>query len=167
MTTRAATAEDAAALAAIHVASWRAAYAGLMPDSLLDGLDATAFEARWSEAPSGDERAWASERDEELVGFVVFGSSRDTDAQPTTGEVLALYVAPDHWGTGEGWELHARAIAELTHAGFRDATLWVLESNARARRFYERQGWAWDGVQKEEVVRGAPLTEVRYRRSLT
>lgn len=47
-----------------------------------------------------------------------------------------------------------------------EATLWVLEANARARRFYERKGWAVDGAAREEEVGGRRVTEVRYRRLL-
>jgi RimJ/RimL family protein N-acetyltransferase len=42
----------------------------------------------------------------------------------------------------------------------------VLESNARARRFYDRAGWTADGSAKQEEIAGSPVTEVRYRRPL-
>jgi hypothetical protein len=59
------------------------------------------------------------------------------------------------------------ALQGLAGAGFTAATLWVLESNARARRFYEACGWSADGTAKVDDSRGFPLSEVRYRRSLS
>ena len=50
--------------------------------------------------------------------------------------------------------------------GYRDAVLWVLDDNPRARRFYEREGWALDGRTKREEFLGVAITEVRYRRVL-
>jgi len=59
------------------------------------------------------------------------------------------------------------AVTEgLAGAGYRDATLWVLDSNDRARRFYALAGWAEDGAVKTDGSRGFPLREVRYRRTL-
>lgn len=49
---------------------------------------------------------------------------------------------------------------------FSDVTLWVLDSNERARRFYELAGFAPDGATKEEVMARTPVKEVRYRRVL-
>jgi ribosomal protein S18 acetylase RimI-like enzyme len=58
------------------------------------------------------------------------------------------------------------ALDRLVSAGFSEATLWVLDSNARARRFYEAGGWSADGAQKRDEDRGFPVTQVRYRKPL-
>ena len=47
--------------------------------------------------------------------------------------------------------------------GYPTAMLWVLADNPRARRFYEREGWALDGVTKTGKFLGVPVAEVRYR----
>jgi RimJ/RimL family protein N-acetyltransferase len=44
--------------------------------------------------------------------------------------------------------------------------LWVLDANARARRCYERAGWAPDGTEMTDDSRGFAIREVRYRRVL-
>ena len=49
-------------------------------------------------------------------------------------------------------------------ADYGAALLWVLEDNPRARRFYERAGWAPDGVRKAEERFGVRAAEVRYRK---
>lgn len=91
-------------------------------------------------------------------------ASRDEDGAGV-GEVTAIYLLDSHWGQGAGRELMAAAVEHLGAAGFTEATLWVLESNARARRFYEAAGWRPDGTVKVDESRGFPLREVRYRRT--
>jgi putative acetyltransferase len=54
-----------------------------------------------------------------------------------------LYVLPELWGAGVAKELHDAALAEL--AGCDEITLWTLEENHRARRFYEKHGWRLNG----------------------
>ena len=81
------------------------------------------------------------------------------------GEVYALYVAPDWWSTGTGRSLMSCAVAALTEAGYGRAVLWVLEANARARRFYEKAGWAPDGASNTLDGLGG-VVEVRYTRPL-
>jgi GNAT superfamily N-acetyltransferase len=81
------------------------------------------------------------------------------------GEVYALYVTPDWWSTGTGRSLMSRAVAALSDAGYERAVLWVLEANARARRFYDRAGWILDGASN--VLDGlGGVVEVRYIRPL-
>jgi ribosomal protein S18 acetylase RimI-like enzyme len=83
-----------------------------------------------------------------------------------TGELTSIYVSPQHWGTGVGRELLSAATEQLRQAGFTEATLWVLEGNTRARRFYASAGWRPDGARKDAVIAGVPVVEVRYRRRL-
>ena len=56
-----------------------------------------------------------------------------------------LYVVPERWGTGLAAELHDRALDAVRDLGSERCQLWVLEDNARARRFYERRGWRENG----------------------
>ena len=59
-----------------------------------------------------------------------------------------LYVTPEHWGTGLAGELHDRALSVVRELGSELCHLWVLEDNARARRFYERRGWRENGTTR-------------------
>jgi GNAT superfamily N-acetyltransferase len=102
-----------------------------------------------------------------LLGFASFSPSRDDDAdQDRVGEITAIYLLPDAWGKGVGRRLMDAALGCLAESGFGQATLWVLDANARARRFYEAGGWSADGARKLDETRGFPLAEVRYRRPL-
>ncbi len=51
--------------------------------------------------------------------------------------------------------------------GYRRATLWVLEANQRARRFYEARGWTPDGTSKIDDRGSFQLHEVRYSCALS
>ncbi len=159
---RSAVASDADAIAAIHVEGWRWGYARQIPGRVLAGLDADERAARWrSVLDAGDAAVFVAEDGARVVGFAACGRSRDDD--PASGELYALYVSADAAGTGAGAALLRATVAELRARGFERALLWVLSSNARARRFYEREGWTPDGATKTEDLDGFPLVEVRYR----
>ena len=98
-----------------------------------------------------------------MVGFVTFGPSEDEPLDPRVGEVYAIYVDTSYWDRGYGRDLFAAAVRGLTDAGFGAATLWVLETNTRARRFYEAAGWITDGGKKTDQRGDVVLHEVRYR----
>jgi ribosomal protein S18 acetylase RimI-like enzyme len=162
--------DDAAAIARVHIRTWQAAYRGQLPDTYLDALsdDLEARTARW-QGLIADARArgWVqlvAEADERVIGFVTFGPSEGETNEPQTGEVYAIYVDPMYWTRGHGRELFAAATHGLAEAGFSMATLWVLETNTRARRFYEIAGWMADGATKTDHRGDVELREVRYRR---
>jgi ribosomal protein S18 acetylase RimI-like enzyme len=90
------------------------------------------------------------------------GPSRDETA---VGELYAIYVDPDDWSRGAGRALIARAEERLAE-DYGVATLWVLEGNPRARRFYEAAGWQVDGARQAVERLGASPAEVRYRKRL-
>jgi putative acetyltransferase len=56
-----------------------------------------------------------------------------------------LYVVPEWWGKGVAAELHDAGLEIVRDIGSAQIHLWVLEENARARRFYERRGWRENG----------------------
>lgn len=158
--------EDAERLAWLHLLAWQQAYAGLMPAEYLEGrmAELPTRILRWREwldtAPP-----WVAESDEgEVIGFAGWGASRDEDAEPgATGELMTIYVLAQHWGSGAGRRLMEAALASLRREGYREATLWVLEGNGRARRFYEAGGWIADGAAKHDQREGFTLHEIRYR----
>jgi GNAT superfamily N-acetyltransferase len=67
------------------------------------------------------------------------------------------------WGRGIGSAFLQHATSRLKTLGFKDATLWVLDTNARTRRFYEAAGWQVEGSEKVEQMGGVALREARYR----
>jgi RimJ/RimL family protein N-acetyltransferase len=163
--------EDAERIAVIHVRSWQAAYRGLLPQDYLDQLDPAERVERWRRTLCVTDRSaggvLVAVKDGQVCGATWFGPTRDTDTDPAeVGEVMGIYLLPDAWGQGLGRTLMAAAVEHLADDGYSQVTLWVLESNARARRFYSRAGWAEDGAVKQDDRLGFPITEVRYRRQL-
>jgi GNAT superfamily N-acetyltransferase len=158
--------KDAVAIAEVHVRSWQAAYRGQLTDEYLDGLsvDERLEQHRRSlEQPRAEWRTWVAEDEGRVTAFAVTGPSEDADAEPSTGEVYAIYLEPDRVGTGLGRSLFEHAIADLRERGFSVVTLWVLETNERARRFYEVAGWRADGTETNERVDCEMRPTVRYR----
>lgn len=163
---REATLVDARVIARIHVAGWRWAYSGLVPDGLLESLSVDRREEMWRRGLDRGLSGWAlfvADREGEVLGFVGCGPCGDDDTGDETGEVYAIYLQPDMVGTGVGRALFARATNHLRDFGFRQATLWVLADNARTRRFYEIAGWRTDGTEKAQDWEGYDPHEVRYR----
>ena len=161
--------DDAPAIAEIHVRAWQGAYRGQIPDEILDGLSVEHREQGWRRQLSElrtagfSHRIWVADRDGKVVGFASSGPSHDQDAPPSIAEIYAIYLLPEAIGSGLGRRLFGHAVEEIRRQGFTAATLWVLGTNAGARRFYERAGWSINGGVKTEDFHGYPLREVRYR----
>ena len=163
---RSAKSDDARAIAEIHVAAWRAAYRGLMPDDFLAALSVEQRTEMWSGAlsrPSPSQLALA-EIDGTLAGFCIYGPTRD-DEPPEVAEIYAVNIHPDHWRRGAGRALCEHAYREAATRGHTQVTLWVMSGNERARRFYELLGCAADGASRSNShLIGHPFDEVRYRK---
>ncbi len=143
---RAATPADALEVAGVHVRSWQVGYRGLLPQAYLDGLRPEERARRYTFGDTGTGRPLTVVAVEQgvICGFATTGPSRDRDVRDAR-EVLALYVDPDHWGSGVGRLLIDGARSRLGREGASEAVLWVLAGNERARRFYRADGWAPDG----------------------
>jgi ribosomal protein S18 acetylase RimI-like enzyme len=100
---------------------------------------------------------------ETIMGFSHICPTRDEDLDPTsTGEITSIYLAPEAWGAGNGVMLIQASISEMVTAGFEEASLWALNTNVRARRFYETGGWVADGVTKVHDWGSFTCIDVRY-----
>lgn len=158
MLVREARREDAAAIADVHGLTWQAAYEHVFGTERLAGIG-DGRRAQWEERLANPQRqVFVSEHGGRVTGFVSIGESRD---EPGKGELFAIYVLPEAWGSGAGPALMTSALEALR--GYSSAMLWVLEDNPRARRFYEREGWILDGGRRDEEILGVTVTEVRYR----
>ena len=163
--------QDVREIAVVHVRSWQAAYQGLLPQAYLDGLDPGQRIGQWERALLAanwsHDGTLVADAGGPLSGFVSYGPARDDDAgSRRAGEIYAIYLVPAAWDQGIGRQLMTAALGRLREAGFDQVTLWVLDTNARARRFYEADGWHADGAAKRDDSFGVPMTEVRYRTSV-
>ena len=159
---RPATCKDAALIASIHSSSWQAAYRGLLSDAFLDGevtRERTAYwEARLN-APGGERRiVLIAQLADEPIGFVC------VERQPESvwGVLLDnLHALPGYQGIGVG-KLLMRAAEDWARAqGETQLYLYVLEGNAPAIGFYERQGWRFVGAEPDHMG-GVDITALRY-----
>ncbi len=184
---RSASTADAAQIAAVMRDSWFAGYDGIIAPAIIDRATAPDGGARirqsfrirpWQRMIAAVARGPAPASATQIVGYASFGPERDVLGMPwpyprtpagSAGEIAelyALYVHPAWWSTGTGRALMDHVLVKVSAAGYTCITLWVLEANARARRFYQRAGFAPDGACHVLDDLGG-VTEVRYRRTLS
>ncbi len=183
---RSASTADAAQIAAVMRDSWFAGYGGILEPAMIDRATAPDGGARvrqsfrirpWQHMIAAVARGPAPAGATRIVGYASFGPERDVLDMPwpypltpagskrEVAELYALYVHPAWWSTGTGRALMDQVLAKVRAAGYATITLWVLEANARARRFYAHAGFAPDGTRHVLDDLGG-VTEIRYRRAL-
>lgn len=168
MNIRHATAADAHAIAGIHVAGWRVAYRGLMPDSVLDAITIEQRRGFWKGVLSrpGVGKVAVGEAEGATIGFCSYGPTRDAD-DASVAEIYALYVQPGKWRQGWGRALCEHAEREAAAREYEAMTLWVVKGNDPSRHFYERLGYRADGTERtDSELTGTPFIEVRYRKKI-
>lgn len=164
-----ATEDDALAIATVHVRSWQGAYPGLIPQSYLDALTPEDRVGSWAQLlkedrwPRSGVLVLVGPATGSIEGFAHICPTRDEDLDPvSTGEITSIYLAPGAWGSGNGRALMAAALDEMAKAGYSTASLWALDTNTRARRFYEIGGWREDGTTKLHDWGTFQCTDIRY-----
>ena len=158
---RAATIEDAPAIARVHVASWRSTYKTLLPVDFLDSLNEAHYADRWRRfIADGSTRAYVLESEDEVVGFASGGPERAGETG-YAGELYSIYILYGHQHRGHGRELVKSVVGGLRELGLEDMILWVLRDNQGARRFYEKLGGLY--IRTQPMTLGsASLDEVAY-----
>jgi len=153
--------DDAGAIARIHVATWRTAYRGMLPDDFLASLDEAAYAERWRRIllePSS--RVYVAQGGEGVVGFASGGRERAGE-DGYEGELYAIYVLDEAKGRGHGRRLVQAVVAGLREMRLGDMIVWVLRDNHPARSFYERLGGVY--VRMQPITIGSTLLqEVSY-----
>lgn len=155
-------------IGAIQVRAWQAAYRGVMPEAYLDELDVDDRAAYWRRqvlALLPGQRLKVIVDDGVVVGFAAGGPEHDGQ-DAGIGELYAINLDPRVWGRGLGRALLRDMTAELAELGYREAVLWVVPQNDRARRFYESEEWRDDHLRRDDEVFGVVVPEMRYRRAL-
>jgi ribosomal protein S18 acetylase RimI-like enzyme len=139
---------DAVGIAAVHVAAWRSAYPGILPNDYLARLSVPRQAAHYDRAVrsgSGVFVAVASGIDvppgerPRIVGFATAARVFMADPVLADGEIGTLYVLDDYRERGLGRRLIRAAGSYLAGAGCQSAFLWVLRENP-SRWFYQRLG---------------------------
>jgi lincosamide nucleotidyltransferase A/C/D/E len=164
MPVREATVADVPAVCTIRQRSWRAAYAGLMPQPLIDSIDLGTMWSSWCASverpPTAATRLFVAGPPGEAHSYAWV---RPADDSRDVGEIGAIYSDPTVWGTRAGWTVFCAAVDHLRSQGFTELRLWMLKGNERAGRFYERAGWRLDGEEQTVTTTAGSYVEVRYR----
>ena len=155
MSVRPATPDDAEALVAQTQAAF-ARYAYFAPQEWLDALDFDDQLARLRDTLENPDAVVMVSED----GAGHFAWRREE----RRAHLLALFVEPHRWGSGLAGELHAHTLQTMRARGYRQASLFTPAGQARARRFYEREGWYRVGEAYLKDPFGLDLVE--YHRQL-
>lgn len=156
---RAATGDDAGAIAHVHVETWKTTYAGIVPEAYLAGLDEVLRAKLWHEFLGTNALVLVAEQNGRVVGFAHAGANREV-LEECDSELYSIYLLRPAQGRGAGTALLRAIAAALEERGFRSLAVWVLERNP-ARSFYEKMG-AHLAASKVIEIGGAKLMEVAY-----
>ena len=155
-------AEDAAALAELHGAAWRHAYAGIIPGVTLERMISARGPAWWRRLHGAGARALLVEFDGAPAGYATLGRSRAGARAERMGEIYELYLRPTHQGIGLGRRLFLEARARLAEHGLHGLHVWALAENTVGRRFYAAMGGTeWSHAR--DRLGGRDLEKVGYR----
>jgi ribosomal protein S18 acetylase RimI-like enzyme len=139
ITIRGAKASDAEAIAAVHDASWRDAYRGIIPGRELERMVARRGPRWWRTAILRGTRLCVLDFDDMIGGYASYGRNR-VPSLPFGGEIFEIYLAPEFQGLGFGKRLFKAARRDLAEHGYMSVLVWALADNDRALGFYERLG---------------------------
>ena len=153
---RAATSEDAEAIAQVIIDTWRDAYRGMVPDAVLANLSHQEFTANYRQALEKPQTGVlmtlvAEDERGQVVGVVSTAPAVDSDA-PYTVQIRVLYVLPAYQGRRMGRALVQTAAERFVARGHNAMVIWVLEANIPARRFYEALDGQLVGERTREIL---------------
>ena len=155
---------DARDIAIVHIRSWIAAYSGIVPYQAIAAVNGGRL-SLWQKILKNDSDAFVGVCNHEIAGFVGMSESRDDDAKPDTYEIAAFYLVPEYFGKGIAKPMMDYVLEHIKKLGYSSVTLWTLEENTRARKFYEKCGFLPEF--KKEITIGKPLIEIRYKKDLS
>lgn len=130
---------DAEAITAVHDASWRFAYEGVIPTRELNRMIARRGARWWDRAIRRGTAILVIEVAGKVAGYATFGPNRARDLAQK-GEVYEIYLMPEYQGIGLGTQLFLSARRELARYGYDTTVVWALADNENACRFYKNAG---------------------------
>lgn len=153
--------EDAEVLGHIIVESWKSAYKNIIPeDEIVRYLDKQKRKQQFEK--------FIQDKEIVLIGFyneipcgLVFANKENDEELEDTGSIYSIYTLQQYWGKGIAYKLMDKAVDILKEEGCKHISLWVYEENIRARKFYEKCGFQFDGTKKHGRFSNKPM-ELRY-----
>lgn len=153
MEVRKADAEDSTVVGEVHSSAWKSAYRGIIPDDYIDSDTASKRTEEFLESLKDDKCTYfILEESGNAAGIV------KTREENNTLEIESIYILNECRGKGVG-----RQFMDFikTYKPYDCITLWVLEANTKARRFYEQNGFVLNGDTRT-IKRGIELKQLRY-----
>ncbi len=150
--------DDINAIGKIYEKSWKFAYNGIIPKDYLDSVSGD----KW--LPHFENKSMNSLvliENNQFIGTSSYCKSRSKEFNDF-GEIVSIYLLPEHMGKGYGKLLFEATLNELVKTGYQNVFLWVLEENTRARRFYEKQNFKLSDKFNYINIGGKNLKEVAY-----
>lgn len=158
---RTATKEDASNLANIIVESWKSAYSELIPkDEITRYLDKERRKIQFERFIEDGEIVLIGLFDEIPCGLV-FANKDNDEGLKNGGSIYSIYLLEETWDKGLSSRLMDQTIEILKEEVCKQISLWLYEENMRARKFYEKHGFIFDGSKKHSRFSNKPL-ELRY-----
>jgi ribosomal protein S18 acetylase RimI-like enzyme len=151
---------DATAIAGVHHAAWRGAYAGIIPHTALNRMLSRRGKDWWSQAIKRAASVIVVEIGGEIAGYATLGRNRARELRQQ-GEIYELYLRPEYQGVGLGSRLFAAARARLASHGLKGLVVWALEDNTNALNFYAGAGGI-DIAEGVEVFDQKALRKVAF-----
>ena len=155
---------DAKYLAYIQTNSWNTAFAGIVPDDVLEKCTEIAqIESMYSGLLNENKgNGYILEVDGQPHCMAYWDASREGD-MPGYAEIICIHSLQDKWHQGYGSKMMEHLLSDIHHAGFSKVMLWVFEKNTRAVNFYKKHGFSTNGRHQESF--GA--IEVMYEKWLS
>ncbi len=153
--------DDAESLANIIVESWRSAYSSIIPENeITKFLDKQRRQQQFERFIQDGEIV--------LIGIydgipcsLAFANKDNDEKLEECGSIYSIYLLEEYWGKGLATKIMDVVISILKDEGCERASLWVYEENVRARGFYEKYGFIFDGTKKHSHFSNKPI-ELRY-----
>lgn len=150
--------QDAQGIGYVHYHAWLETYTGLIDSEYLKTLSVQRSTKIFESTECRD--VFVAVEDGKIVGFCGYCKARDEDLPDDCGEIYGIYILKAYQKGGAGRKLLDSALSELESNGFKNAVLWVLDTNKNAIDFYEHSGFVFDGAEKEEIL----VTSIREKR---
>ena len=157
ITIRKALPEDDYDYADCVISCWQTAYKGIVSDDFLNSMliEREQLAERFRKnLTNTDLETYCVIFENKMIGFLVIHKN--------DGEIWAIYLIEEFRSKGYGKEMLDFAISELKRIGHKKISLWVFEENNRARQFYEKNGFNFDGTKRENDKYGKMLVQLRY-----
>lgn len=146
--------DDIEAVRGLYISGWQNAFKGIVPQDYLDHMNLNDWEPPL-------EGAYILTDGKDVLGTSSISAARD-ETFKGWGEIISIYVLPELIGQGYGHILFEFAKEKLLELGYSQIYLTVFEDNMRARNFYEKHGFSWNGERLPLNVGGKDLIELRY-----